>query len=57
MCLRRSLLFHSDSRRYMAVQWWPSDSLGTLTDVLRDFHFAAQRNALLSPLEPEENQA
>lgn len=41
----------------MAVQWWPSDSLGTLTGVLRDFHFAAQRNALLSPLEPEENQA
>lgn len=42
----------------MAVQWWPSDSLGTLTGVLRDFHlFAAQGNAFLSPLEPEENQA
>ena len=42
----------------MAVEWWPSDSLGTQTGVLRDFHFfAAQRNALLSPFEPEENQA
>ena len=30
----------------MAVQWWPSDSLGTLTGVLREFHlFAAQGNA------------
>ena len=48
----------SDSCTYMAVQWWPSDSLGTLTGVLRDFHlFAAQGNAFLSPLEPEENQA